>query len=800
MTDSSLVQDSSGGGEEQIYALLFSECDSNNTGWVTVDALVNYIAKMLTGDTHVRDDEEVYDSDESIHEAQYNLDLLKCMLNTHAVNGDINEVSYQYVIGKWVNDIRSRSGSPSSSKSRSATPESVSSSDHDDKEDHDGTKSSQNSLLQESFETTGGGGSYHDIDPGQLMSSLAESQLESKRLRDRNDQLLLQMESSEENMRQLQVDNKELNNKIKSQQQSLVYLDSIKQDNTELTEQLIEGEELCLQLKEKIDSLQQDLQELQLMISDLQNQLTCSNNERDELLAQTKTFQQLLTQKEEELSQLEEERETLQTCLEDQNQETQSLHSRLTTTTEAVEELKFENSSLQKQLIEDNGLPISSTPFRPQAPSLHDELAQSVLVNGMSPLNVNPSMDELIESMMEEKGEELGFFEKLANSKAKFEEKAKLMNEGLSELIDTPLTILGNGDKSRTEQYVSTSEENKDVIEAKLRKVETVKRRDRQRAQKLSDELDEMRKENEKLKKMCEELQNRVKEKGLIDSSGNYEQITSEQSTQTVYTSVHEDDVTSSLDKEEVILSVVATQTDLPVNNESPGKSLEDKITSSPNTTPISDSANESPEKSLEDQSTSSPNTTPISDGATSDSGYQILTESATPTLSEYHTLQEEITRLRQELVSRDMKNEPPTQVNEFVHVDPNALQHEMCVPLEGSTPIITSESLSSVSTQTHYRVRKVPKLEVKSVLEESIITSAPKSGCISLFAHLLYTILKVSTWILLFLLLVFMLVLILVGVNSTLSRCGGRLCSHSPLHMLLGQHLDYEHAGSVAM
>ena len=65
MTDSSL-QDSSGGGEEQIYALLFSECDSNNTGWVTVDALVNYIAQMLTGATHVRDDEEVYDSDESV--------------------------------------------------------------------------------------------------------------------------------------------------------------------------------------------------------------------------------------------------------------------------------------------------------------------------------------------------------------------------------------------------------------------------------------------------------------------------------------------------------------------------------------------------------------------------------------------------------------------------------------------------------------------------------------------------------------------------------------------------------------
>ena len=30
-------------------------------------------------------------------------------------------------------------------------------------------------------------------DPGQIMSSLAESQLESKRLRERNDQLLLQV-------------------------------------------------------------------------------------------------------------------------------------------------------------------------------------------------------------------------------------------------------------------------------------------------------------------------------------------------------------------------------------------------------------------------------------------------------------------------------------------------------------------------------------------------------------------------------------------------------------------------------
>lgn len=68
------------------------------------------------------------------------------------------------------------------------------------------------------------------------------------------------------------------------------------------------------------------------------------------------------------------------------------------------------------------------------------------------------------------------------------------------------------------------------------------------------------------------------------------------------------------------------------------------------------------------------------------------------------------------------------------------------------------------------------------------------------LLANLLYSTLKASVWGLFFLLLIFLLFIVLVGVNSTLGRCGGRLCSHSPLHMLLGQHLLYTHTGDVAM
>ncbi len=39
------------------------------------------------------------------------------MLDTHAVDGEINSVSYEYVVSKWVRDLRSRSASPNSSKS-----------------------------------------------------------------------------------------------------------------------------------------------------------------------------------------------------------------------------------------------------------------------------------------------------------------------------------------------------------------------------------------------------------------------------------------------------------------------------------------------------------------------------------------------------------------------------------------------------------------------------------------------------------------------------------------------------------
>ena len=80
------------------------------------------------------------------------------------------------------------------------------------------------------------------------------------------------------------------------------------------------------------------------------------------------------------------------------------------------------------------------------------------------------------------------------------------MEAGLSELIDTPLTTLG-GERSKTIEGLTTTEDIKDVIESSLRKVETKKKREIRRNQKLSDELKRFQEENEELRSRLNDFQ-----------------------------------------------------------------------------------------------------------------------------------------------------------------------------------------------------------------------------------------------------------------------------------------------------
>ena len=91
------------------------------------------------------------------------------------------------------------------------------------------------------------------------------------------------------------------------------------------------------------------------------------------------------------MEQIENERALIEARLEERSQEAISLHKALSNTTEEVKELRHENTNLHGQLSQ----PVISTPFRPMAPSLHEELAGCGIVDMMSPVMVDSSLDDI---------------------------------------------------------------------------------------------------------------------------------------------------------------------------------------------------------------------------------------------------------------------------------------------------------------------------------------------------------------------------------------------------------------------
>lgn len=84
------------------------------------------------------------------------------------------------------------------------------------------------------------------------------------------------------------------------------------------------------------------------------------------------------------------------------------------------------------------------------------------------------------------------------------------MKQQLSDLIDTPLTSLG-ADKSKMTESFTSNKENEEEFQIKLSKIESAKRRDRQKSHKLSEDLNCLRKEHEVLKERCQQLEGEVK-------------------------------------------------------------------------------------------------------------------------------------------------------------------------------------------------------------------------------------------------------------------------------------------------
>ena len=91
---------------------------------------------------------------------------------------------------------------------------------------------------------------------------------------------------------------------------------------------------------------------------------------------------------------------------------------------------------------------------------------------------------------------------RLSFQKAVFEKRAKQVHHSIDELLDIPLGSIG--DSISYERKMDNSEQ---IFEAKLRKVENARKKDRRNAQKLSAEVERLEKENAELRNKFNELQ-----------------------------------------------------------------------------------------------------------------------------------------------------------------------------------------------------------------------------------------------------------------------------------------------------
>uniref|UniRef100_A0A1X7UDT0 EF-hand domain-containing protein n=1 Tax=Amphimedon queenslandica TaxID=400682 RepID=A0A1X7UDT0_AMPQE len=764
--------------EEEIYVLLFKQCDEKSNGWVTVDKLVSTIQSMLHSSP--RKGEDVYDSEQSGHEAQYNLELLKCMLDNHSINGEINEKTYIHVIRHWVKDLRGRSESPCyKSPNVSGT-----SFKEEDSSYQDGVATA---LFQESFETTGGGSSHQELDEMQLINEL---RTEKKKLQDRNQTLSQQIQQSEETTLQLMNDNSEMLKNIKSQQQSIAALEKVKERHEELLSRWIDEEKSNEETKQNLETLYSQVHTLNSEVAHWQNEAVSSQEEKERVMSEYVSLKQTLSQKDELIAKLETNNFLLQSNVEEQTRETMGLRQALSLTKETVEDLQVENSSLHSQLKE----PISSTPFRPQAPSLRDELAENGIYSGLSPVSyINTTSSDTSMEVSEDRGNidiitesKSTFGDRISQSKEKFAQKASLMKRQLSDLIDAPLTT-SIGAESRTGRDSFTSnKENEEVFEAKLKRLATEKKSKKQRSQKLEKELRNLRKENEILKERCDQLQTEVKNKvPVVDeyvkgqSSDVHLLLTSAPPEGAAATNSQNGakPCTSPEDKESVAVSV---QTDV--------------------------------------KSSDSPNHT------------SFMEATPTYTASDYESLQAEVLKLRNELeIARESlklhvplkgKMERPLEEGPGVHTLEQQQQRQEEEPtpagamergqvlLSATPPFVTSfegdqaleneQLLTSAQEETRlesilYQRRSVtPMKEVN----EDVAGDTSRSQFLS---NVCMFTLKTLLWLLLCTVLLILLFLALVEFKSSLGRCSiGQACSRSPLRMILGQYIQYTHTGEV--
>ncbi|XP_033018448.1 uncharacterized protein LOC117054097 [Lacerta agilis] len=229
--------------EEDLLTTMFSACDIERRGKVAVSKLVDFVRY-----TTCRSSE-----DSSLEE-------LCNMLDPDKRDISMDLETYHAIMKEWIDDCRRSWKEPSA---RETTRESMLA-----------AKSPlvRLNVTSGSLEALGGDVSRGDLETSDLITCVADLQFSNQKLQEENSQLKAALDAMEETNNRLMEDNVGLNNQIKSFQQSVARVKTLKEELEEAKNNLNTVEEKRLRTAAQNKQLEKENQSLILKISSLQEE------------------------------------------------------------------------------------------------------------------------------------------------------------------------------------------------------------------------------------------------------------------------------------------------------------------------------------------------------------------------------------------------------------------------------------------------------------------------------------------------------------------------------------------------
>lgn len=458
--------------EQEVFALLFQNCDKDQSGVVDRDQLVDYIEQQT------KEGQE--------HEVRYNLDLLREMLRCSTKGSSVDEATYTRVIRKWVQEVRSKSSSPIPSTEEPPPEDDVTL-------EHSSSYLGSAEVSKESLEASGGTSSHSsEHDQREQISSL---KMENKRLQDLNHDFHHQIEQWEENVTHLTLENNELKLRVKNLQQNVGRLQG---KEKETHQELIKEQERHSMLQQQLERQEQELHQLNGELTKMRSNFNALNADTIDADREKQDLKQQLLQKEELIEKYAMKQKELEIVHKEHQVTIDSLERKIQEMSGINESLRSENSELQGRLIEPQGqrrFPVSSTPFRPSL-TFHEELLECSM-------NANVSVCPQSDDSLEVADQSMDEFTKVLNeTRTQIREKTELLDKGLTELISADDTPSGSSSRLEANESVGLYEQ----FESKLSELAKSKRQSDRKANKLASDLRKLRAENQKLKDQLEKI------------------------------------------------------------------------------------------------------------------------------------------------------------------------------------------------------------------------------------------------------------------------------------------------------